>query len=448
MNITKNQIDDLNLVLKIELGKEDYAGGVDGKLNDLRKKAIVDGFRKGKVPLGIIKRMYGQSVLVEELNKKLNEALTAYIKDNDLNILGEPLPDEDAQKDLNLEGESFEFFYDIALAPEVNVEMTKREKLPYYTIIVDVAMLEKQIAHIRKSNGSMQDVDTIEGTEYLTGKLEELDDKGGVKAGGISNPQTSMSVSHMKDESSAELFKGKKIGDEVVFNPSKAYPNKTDFSAMLGISKEEAENVDSDFKFSIESIRRFVDADINQALYDKLYGEGNVKTDEEFRERVKEDVALQLRSNTDYRFTVDAREKLMKKNDKIELPDEFLKRWILTTNDKISREDVDKNYGDYRKEFVWELLKDAVLKKYELKVEDEDIRAAGRSLAAARLQQYGLFGLTDEQLDKFAERLLEDKQQFRNLYEKAKEAKVYGAVKEHVKIEDAEISMEDFEKLF
>lgn len=217
---------------------------------------------------------------------------------------------------------------------------------------------------------------------------------------------------------------------------------------MLGLSKEEAENIDSDFKFSIESIRRFVDADINQALYDKLYGEGNVKTDEEFRERVKEDVALQLRSNTDYRFTVDAREKLMKKNDKIELPDEFLKRWILTTNDKISREDVDKNYGDYRKEFVWELLKDAVLKKYELKVEDEDIRAAGRSLAAAQLQQYGLFGLTDEQLDKFAERLLEDKQQFRNLYEKAKEEKVYGAVKEHVKIEDTEISMEDFEKLF
>ena len=245
MNITKNQIDNLNATIKIELGKEDYAERVEKALKDYQKKVVVKGFRPGKTPMGMVKRMYGQSLLFEEINKILGEALGNYIKENNLNILGEPLPNETEQKPLNLEDEHFEFLYDIALAPEVNVKMSKREKLPYYKIKVDDEMIDKQIEAICKNNGSLTPVDVIEGGEYLKGELIELGENGEVKEGGIHNEDASMSLHYMKDEEAVEAFKGKKVGEEVKFNAAKAFPNKTDYAALLGVSKEEAEKAKS-----------------------------------------------------------------------------------------------------------------------------------------------------------------------------------------------------------
>ena len=211
MNITKNQIDDLNATIKIELGKEDYAGRVEKALKDYQKKVVVNGFRPGKTPMGIVKKMYGKSLLVDEINKVLGESLNNYIKENNLQILGEPLPNETEQKELNLEDENFEFLYDIALSPEVNAKMSKREKIPFYTIKVDDEMIDKQIESICKNNGNMIAVDEIEGTEYLKGELIELDADGNVKEGGIKNEDASMSVFHMKDEEAVNAFKGKKV---------------------------------------------------------------------------------------------------------------------------------------------------------------------------------------------------------------------------------------------
>ena len=224
MNITKNQIDNLNATIKIELGKEDYAGRVEKALKDYQKKVVVNGFRPGKTPMGIVKKMYGKSLLVDEINKVLGESLNHYIQENDLQILGEPLPSETEQKELNLDEENFEFVYDIALSPEVNAKMSKREKVPYYVIKVDDEMIDKQIESICKSNGNLLPVEEIEGTEYLKGELVELDEKGEVKEGGIRNEDASMSVFHMKDEAAMNAFKGKKSGEEVKFNAAKAYP--------------------------------------------------------------------------------------------------------------------------------------------------------------------------------------------------------------------------------
>lgn len=448
MNVIKNQIDDLNATLKIQLDKDDYATRVNDALKEYQKKAVIDGFRKGKTPFGIIKKMYGKAVLIEEINKLIGESLSNYIQENDLNILGEPLPSETEQKEINLDEENFEFVYDIALAPAMNVKLSKREKVPYYIINVDEEMIDKQIESICKSNGEMTTVDTIEGTEYVKGELIELGEDGKPKEGGIHVEDASLSLAHMKDEEQQKAFVGKKVGNEVIFNPSKAYPNKTDYAALLQVNKEEAEHITSDFCFIISEIKRYVEAEVNQALFDKVYGEGKVNSVDEFRARVKEDLAKQFKSHSEYRFTIDARDKMLKKNEDVVLPEAFLKRWMLATNKELTQEAVDKDFDSYRDEFKWQLIKSDMVKENNIKVGEEDLKALGREIAAAQLQQYGLYGLSDEQLDGFAARLLENEKQHANLYERALETKTFEIIKEGVKLEEQEISMEDFGKLF
>lgn len=448
MNITKNQIDNLNATIKIELGKEDYAGRVEKALKDYQKKVVVNGFRPGKTPMGIVNKMYGKAMLVEEINKVLGEALNNYMKESDLQILGEPLPNESEQKELNLEDENFEFLYDIALSPEVNAKMSKREKVPFYTILADDEMIGKQIESMCKNNGSMVPVDVIEGSEYLKGELIELDENGKVKENGLKNEDASMSVFHMKDEDAVKAFTGKKAGEEVQFNAVKAYPNKTDFASMLGVSKEEAEKAGENYCFIVKEIKRYVDAEVNEELFTKLYGEGAVKDVNEFRARVKADIENQLKGHSEYRFTIDAREKLVKKNEEVVLPEAFLKRWIVAVNEKITPEEVEKDFEGYRDEFKWQLIKSAIVKEFGVKVEAEDMKQEARQIAASQLQQYGLYGLTDEQLDGFAAKLLEDEKQRHQLYERASDNKIFGVIRENIKLEEQEISMADFEKLF
>ena len=437
MNITKNQVDNLNATLKIELGKEDYAERVEKALKDYQKKVVVKGFRPGKTPMGLVKKMYGQSLLLDEINKLLGEALNNYIKDNDLHILGEPLPNETEQKPLNLEDEHFEFLYDIALSPEVNVKMSKREKLPYYRIKVDDEMVDKQVEAICKNNGSLVEVDVIEGGEYLKGELIELDENGEAKEGGIRNEDASMSLHYMKDEEAVKAFMGKKAGEEVKFNAAKAYPNKTDYAALLGVSKEEAEHAGENYCFIIKEIKRYVDAEVNEELFTKLYGKDVVKDVADFRARVKAELENQLKGHSEYRFTIDAKEKMVKKNEDVALPEAFLKRWIVAVNEGMTPEEVEKDFEGYRGEFKWQLVKSAIVREYQVKVEEE-----------AQLQQYGLYGLTDEQLDGFAAKLLEDNKQRQHLYERAQEDKVFNVIRENMKLEEQEISMADFEKLF
>lgn len=449
MNITQTPVDELNATLKVELAKDDYATRVDDVLKSYQKKAVIDGFRKGKTPFGIIRKMYGKAVLVEEINKLIGEGLTDYIRENDLHILGEPLPSETDQQPLDLDNEeNFEFVYDIAFAPTMNVKLSKREKIPYYIIQVDNEMIDKQVEAILKNNGELRPADVVEGTEYLKGELIELDEAGKSREEGIRNEDASLSIDHIKDEDALKAFIGAQAGSQIVFNPAKAFPNKTDLAAMLGVAKEEAEELTSDFAFIIHEIKRYTNAEANQELFDRLYGEGTVKSVEEFREKVKEELQRQFVGHSNYRFTVDARDKMLKKNDDVALPEAFLKRWIVATNENMTAEAVEKDFNSYRDEFKWQLIKSALVRDNDLKVNEEDLKIEARNMAAAQLQQYGLYGLTDEQLDGFALRLLEDERQRSGLYERSMEEKIYGFVRENVKLEEHPISMDDFGKLF
>ena len=448
MNVTKTQIDDLNAVIKIELVKEDYAVGVDKKLKDYQKTAAIDGFRKGKVPMGIVRKMHGQSLKVDEINKVIGTALSNYIQENKLNILGEPLPNEENQKELNLDEDNYEFFYDIALSPEVNVNMTKREKVSNYIIDVTEEMLQKQIDGLLESNGTLEDVEVAEGTEFMKGELIELNEKFEKKEDGIDNMDASLSLLHMKDEASLEKFKNKKVGEEVIFDAVKSYPNEADFASMCGVSKEEAKNVGPNFCFVIKVIKRNKKAELNEELFTKLFGAGEVKDEAAFTDRVKADIAKQLEGHSEYRFAIDAKQKLIDKNKDIVLPEKFLKRWILATNEKMTQEQVDADFAGYRDEFMWQLIKTAVITKNEVKVETEDVKAIAREVAAAQLQQYGVYGLADDQLDGFADKLLQDEKQSKSMYDRALEKKVMFVIKDSFKVEDQIISMEEFEKLF
>lgn len=447
MNVTQNATDALNATLKVELVKEDYTERVDHTLKEYQKKAVIDGFRKGKTPMGIIRKMYGKAVLVDEINRLIGEGLTDYIRENALNILGEPLP-ADSQEALDLEGDRFEFTYDIAFAPEVNVKLSKREKVPYYLIRIDAEMIDKQVENILKNSGELKVVDLVEGTEYIKGDLVELDAEGNVKEGGVHNDEASMSLDFMKDEATRELFIGAQPDAEIVFNPSRAYPNKTDYAAMLGITKAEAEDITSDFRFTIREIKRFEPAEINQALFDKLYGDGVVTSEQAFRARVEEELQKNYVGHSNYRFTVDAREKMIKKNEAVELPEAFLKRWLLATNENMTEESVARDFEAYRDEFKWQMVKSALIRENNLEVTEDDLRLVARGIAEAQLQQYGLFGLSPEQLDGFAQRLLEDQKQRSNMHERALDDRIYGFIRESVKLDEQTVTMDEFQKLF
>lgn len=448
MNITKNQIDDLNATITIELCKEDYEDGVEKALKDYQKKAVVKGFRQGKTPMGIIRKMYEKNVLIDELNKVLGDALNGYIKDNDLHVFGDPLPNETEETMYDFENGNFEFMYDIAFIPDANIKMSKREKMPYYIIKVDDEMVDKQIEGICKNHGNMVPVDVIEGDEYLTGELIELDENGEAKEGGIKNDDASMSLHYMKDEEALNAFKGKKVGEEVKFNAVKSYPNKIDFASMLGVDKKVAEKSGENYCFIIREIKRFISAKVDDVLFTRLYGDGIVKDAEDFRARVKNDIKEQLKNHSDYRFALDVKEKFLKKNEDLALPEEFLKRWIVSVSDDMTLEDAGHDFDKYREELKWQLVKAAIMKEYDVTIETEDMQVEARHIAAAQLQQYGLYGLTDAQLDGFATKLLNDDKQRQQLYERAMETKVFDIVRENMKLEEQEVSLADFENLF
>jgi len=449
MNITKTNVDELNAVIKLEIEKNDYEKKVNDTLADYRKKANIDGFRPGKAPMGMVKKMYGTSVLVEEINKMISENLYKYIFDNKINVLGEPLPSETEQAEVDFENDdNFEFTFDVAIAPEFEVKMSKRDKLSYYKIKVSEEMIDNRISQFTRMYGSNAVVDGVEaGTEMLKGAMTQVDEKGEVAEGGIVNDNTAISLEFMKDEESAAKFKDAKVGDVVVFNPVKAYPNKADFAAMLNITKEEAENVTADFKIEIAEINRFSPAEVNDELFTKVYGEGTVKNEEEFKAKIVEEISAQLANDSDYKLSLDVKEKFVKKCD-LKLPEAFLKRWIVASNKEVDAEQVEKEFAHYADDIKWQLIKTKIMDDNELKVEEAEIMEMAKDFARMQMQQYGLANVPDEHLQGFAAKILESEQEKRNIVEKTREIKILNHVKESIKLEDKEVEVEEFNKLF
>lgn len=446
MNITRTNIDDLNAVIKIQIVKEDYEANVNKVLKDYRKKANIDGFRPGKTPMGLINKMYGTPVLAEEVNKILSSELTKHIVDNKLDILGEPLPNKTEQKAINWEkDQEFEFIFDIALSPEYTLNLSKRDKIVEYKIAVDAKMLENGISMHTRRFGSQEEAETVVEKELIKGTFTELDSEGNILEGGITTAEVVISLDYMKDEEAKNKFVGSKKADKIVFNPSKAFTNTSDLASMLSISNEEA--LTSNFEYTINEITLFIEAEVNQELFDKAYGEGTISSKEEFENKIREDIAKQLSNDSNYKFLIDAKEKLVKKA-KIVLPEEFLKRWITVANDKITKEEVEKDFANYSDEIRWQLIKDNITKDNDIKITEEEVQEQARKQALIQFQQYGMMDVPEEYLSNFATQILQNEEEKRNILSRVSDEKIASYIKNTIKVEEKEISVEKFNKFF
>lgn len=447
MNITRENIDELNAVLTILVEKSDYETTVNDVLKNYRKKANMPGFRPGMVPAGLIKKMYGKSALAEEVNKIISKSLTDYIYAEKLNVLGEPLPNEEKQLKIDWDNQTdFSFVFDIATAPEIEVVLDNNTILPYYSIVAGEELVDKQVEAYAGRLGENKVVDSIEEKDTVRGTFVQLDETGNELVGGILADKVVIAIDVMKDEEIKASFIEKKAGDVVVFDPLKAYDNKHEVGHMLNISHEEAENISGNFSFTIEEVLRFEKAELTPELFGKIYGEeSGITTEEEFKAKVKSEIEENFVYSSDYKFSIDSRDALVKKIQ-FDLPEAFLKRWIKVTNEKMTMEQIDADFDHFMLDLKWQLIKDKIVKDNELKVTEEDVHALAKEMTAMQFRQYGLSNVADEHLENYANQMMKNEEERRKVVSKAQEDAIITAIKSKVTLDIKEVSNEEFNK--
>ncbi len=445
MNVEKVIIDAVNAQIKITLEKADYQESVNKTLRSYRQKAQIPGFRPGMAPMSLIKKMYEKGVTADELNKTLSDSLFNYIKDNSLNILGEPLPSE-SQEAQDLDGEGpFEFIFDIAIAPEMNYTLNKKDSIPYYTITVTEEMVDSQVKAYASRGGRYEKVEEFQMGDSVKGNLVEISES----EDAVKVEDALMLPSFFKNEDEKAKFANAKVGDVITYNPHKANDgNEAEMASLLRLPKEVAKDVTSDFTFEIKEINRFVEGELNQELFDQIYGEGAVDSLEAFRAKVKEDIASQFAPESDYRFMVDAEEKLVAKLKDVVFPEAFLKRWLLVADNKKTAESIDADMPKMIEELKWHLMKEDIVKKNDIKVENADVLAIAKAITKAQFAQYGMANVPEELLDQYAGEMLKKPEQARNLQDQALSRKVAEFLKETVKVNVKEVTTEEFNKLY
>lgn len=450
MNISLTNVDSVNAIIQISVAKADYQEKLDNAIKAFRKKANVPGFRPGTVPVGMVKKMYGKSILAEEINKMVGEGLYNYIQENKLNVLGEPLANEEKQQpiDFTIEGD-YEFFFDIGLSPEIKLELSDKDKVDYYKINVDEELVDKQIESYKANYGKYEKVEEgAKETDLIKGLIAELEE-GKVKEGGISVEAGIVMPSYMKDKEEQAKFVGAKAGDVIVFNPGKAYEgNEAEIASLLHIEKDAVEAIAPEFNFEITEITRYKEADLDQELFDKVFGEGNVKDEGEFKARVRETIEDQFAPDSDYKFLLDAKEVLENKVGDLQFPDAFLKRWLMTTGEERTAEALDAEYPKIIADLKFHLIKEQIAKDFELQIENEDMKTIAMQAAKAQFAQYGMMNLPDEMVENYANDMLKNKENARNLLDRAMENKIIDALKSKMGLEEKVVSLDEFRKFF
>jgi trigger factor len=448
MNITRENIDDLNAVLKISIEKPDYEDKVENVLKDYRKKATIKGFRPGMVPIGLIKKMYGRAVLIDEINKVVTDNIQKYITDEKLEILGDPLPKDHEQETIDFDQqENFTFSFEIGLAPVVELNLSKKNKVNEYEIIIDEKMKNDYLENYTRRFGELQKVDVTEEKDVIKGKIEAIDADGNILPEGPSSEETSLGIDIIKDKKIKKLFIGKKRNDAIDFDLRKAYPNDTEIAGILHKKKEEVENLEGIFRFTINEISRFYPAEMGQELFDKVYGEGIVNSEEEFLKKIEEEIALNLKKESEYKLMMDVKKLAIDKTD-IQLPEEFLKRWLLKVNEKTTREQIDTEFDNFRKDLKWQLIRNKVARDNEVKITEEELLNEARNVTRYQFQQYGLYYATEEQITNYAKETLKRDDDAKRIADKILEDKVALIMKDLVKLEPKSVSVEEFNKLF
>ena len=450
MNIQFEAPDKVNGLMTITLEKADYQPEVDKTLKDYRKRANIPGFRPGMAPMGMIKRQFGTQVKVDVVNKMLGEKLYGYVRENKIQMLGEPLP-SDKQAQLDFEGDgALEFKFDIAVAPEFEAKLSSKDKVEYYNITVDDKLIDQQVDMYQSRAGHYEKVETYdaEQRDMLKGDLRELDEQGNVKEGGITVSEAVLMPQYIKVDDQQKLFKDSKLGDIITWNPRKAYPDSdVEVSSLMKIQKDEVKDHEGDFTFQITEISRYVKAEVNQELFDQVFGEGNVKSEKEFREKISEQIKQQLVSDQDYKFLQDVRAHMEKKVGKLEFPEALLKRVMMQNNKDKGQEFVEKNFEASIKELGWHLIKEQLVEQQGIKVEDADVKEIAKEAARAQFAQYGMSNIPDEYLDNYAQEMLKKRENIDGLVDRAVDVKLTAALKQVVKLDEKSISLEDFQKM-
>ncbi len=447
MNVIRENVDALNAVLKVQIAPEDYQGKVEKALEDYRKRANIPGFRKGKVPMGLVKKQYGKGVLAEELNKTVNEALYNYLNAEKVEILGNPIPKYDAEVKGDWDNPSdFEFQYEIGLTPEFEIKLSGRNKFDYVKVKTDDKLVDQQIDDLRRRYGKLIAGEEVTGTELVLGQFVELDENGEIKEGGVMNSST-VSIEFVEDKATLKELKGKKVGDKLVVDPAKLAKGEADLAAMLGVTKEDLPNLNNKFQFTINEIRKMEMAELNQELFDKLFGEGEVKSEAEMRERISNDMNGMFDGDSDRLFTRKVYDHLIEKTE-MALPDEFLKRWIKMSNQKeITDEQIEAEYDEYAKGLRWQLIQGKLFKDNEVKINPDEALEFTKSLLVSQYAQYGIPAPEDNELTESARKVLANQEEANRVYDMLAERKLTELFKGIVKLNEKEVSYDEFVKL-
>lgn len=448
MNITFENPDKVNGLLTITIEKEDYQEAVDKTLKNYRKKAQVPGFRPGMVPMGMIKKQYGTAVKVDEVNRLLGDKLMAYIRDNKIQMLGEPLPsDKQEPQDLEKDG-PLTFIFDIAVAPEFKAELSDKDKIAYYSIKVDDKLVDEQVKMYAQQAGEFVKGDVFEGNDTLTGDLRQLDEQGNTLEGGITVDSAMVMPAYIKEESQKALFDGCKAGDIITFNPKKAYPdNDAEVAALLKKQKDDVKELTSDFSFQVTEIRHYQPAEVNQQLFDRVFGEGSCADEQAFRQKISEQLQAQLVQNSDYKFMLDVRAYMEKKVGKLEFPEALLKRVMLNNNKDKGGDFVEKNFEGSLKELAWHLIKEQLVTANEIKIEDADLKAIAKEAVRQQFAQYGMSNVPDDVLEQYADEQLKKREQVEGFVDRAIDVKLSEKLKTVVKLDEKNVTLEEFNKL-
>ncbi len=449
MKVTFENPDKVNGLMTLTVEEADFAGKVEKQLKDYRKRANVPGFRPGQVPMSLVRRQYGDAVKVDVINNILGEEIYKYVRDNKVQMLGEPVPSE-KQAPVDFEkGAPYTFVFDIAVAPEFKIELNGDDKVDFYNITVDDKIIDQQVEMYASRSGHYDKVKEYQPNDMLKGDMRELDGDGNTKEGGIAVEGAIMMPEYIKVEDQKALFKDVKLGDVITFNPRKAYPEGTaEIQGMLKVTRDEAEKITADFSYQITEISRFVKAGVDKALFDQVYGEGKIADEKAFRERIAQDLKAQFATDSDFRFITDLRKHCEEKVGKLSFPDAILKRIMLKGNKDKGEDFVEKNYDSSIRELTWHLIKEQLVAANDIKIDDADIKEAAKEAARAQFAQYGMNNVPDEYLENYAADMLKKKEYVDNLVDRSIDRKLTDVLKKVVKLNEKDITLDEFNKLF
>lgn len=446
MDITLEKIDELNAVVKITVGKPDYEERVESALKKQRRNAQLKGFRPGMAPMGLIRKMYGKAVLIEELNSIISDRLSDYITEEKLDILGDPLPHEIDPDEFDRQNE-LTFSFDLGLTPQFEPQFTKKNKIPYYIITPDQKMKDGFLENHRRRHGEFVNNESVGDQSRIVGTAVALGDDNEPAEDGIRAENVSLLLSVIDEESEKSHFIGKKVGETVIFDIRKTLKNETEIASFLKIKKDDIENVGTNFALEIESISSFEPAVPNADFYRKVFGGEEDMTETEFNSKIEAEIVANLKRESDYRFRHDAIDYAVE-NTKLDLPEEFLKRWLLTANKELTEDQIEKEFDAFRKDMKWQLIRNKLASVNEIKVSEEDLMQEAMAVTRNQFMQYGLYYATDEQIAVYAREILKKEDEARRLADRVLDTKVTDFIRENVKPDEKKVTTEEFNKLF